>query len=193
MWDTVFMVIGALTVMAVVIVYGMRILDFIRGKSGNNTPHRFPPLIAATLENDLHKVRQILESGQNITQRDDMERTALHHAVLMDEAPLVEFLIQYKAPLNAKDRNGYTPLHFTAQDYLPTMTALLLKHGADPNSRDHHGNSVLWKAAYFSEGRGEVIQLLLKSGADPQVENSHGISAVELAKTITNYNVHQYF
>jgi uncharacterized protein len=38
-----------------------------------------------------------------------------------------------------------------------------------------------------------MIQLLRESGADPHLENRHGVTPVQLARTIGNYDVAQFF
>jgi ankyrin repeat protein len=61
------------------------------------------------------------------------------------------------------------------------------------DARDQYGNTPLWQAVFHSNGRGELIGLLLRSGASPNAANDSGISPVQLAQTIANYNVKQYF
>jgi hypothetical protein len=46
---------------------------------------------------------------------------------------------------------------------------------------------------YCSQGEGAVIVRLLQAGADPHASNHHGVSAVQLARSIANYNVAQFF
>jgi len=84
-------------------------------------------------------------------------------------------------------------LHYAAQYLAVEIGQTLLSRGADINAKDNFGNNVLWRATFSSNGRGEFIQLLLHNGADRYEKNNSGISPEELANTISNYNVRQYF
>ncbi|KAG6335572.1 hypothetical protein ID866_3512 [Astraeus odoratus] len=80
----------------------------------------------------------------NIPQRGDMSlaatlshttptgQTLLHLAVFLNLAVLTEFLIAQDIDLDARDRNGYTALHFAALAQSKTCAALLIRAGADP-------------------------------------------------------------
>jgi ankyrin repeat protein len=69
----------------------------------------------------------------------------------------------------------------------------LLRAGAGVNSQNIHRNAPLWVAVFNSQGRGEAIELLLRSGADPDLLNRSGRSPRQLAETIANCDVAQYF
>jgi ankyrin repeat protein len=61
------------------------------------------------------------------------------------------------------------------------------------NIEDRHGNTPLGRAVFNSRGRGELITALLKAGADRYHRNAYGKTPTELANTIANYNVAQFF
>ena len=84
-------------------------------------------------------------------------------------------------------------LHFAAQGYDERIVGVLIEHGADVNARDVNGTTVLARAVFSSQGRGEVITLLLSKAADPNIENKNGISALKLARSISNYDVGRFF
>ncbi len=44
-----------------------------------------------------------------------------------------------------------------------------------------------------SRGNGDVIELLRARGADPNATNNSGVSPVELARTIANFDVAQFY
>lgn len=95
--------------------------------------------------------------------------------------------------MNLKDANGWTPLHYAANEYFPEVTEFLLNNEAKVNATDDYGNNVLWRAVFASKGRGEIIHLLLAHNANQDQKNDSGISLLELAETIDNYDVKQFF
>jgi ankyrin repeat protein len=116
----------------------------------------------------------------------------LHDAIVSNKHE-VPYLIRGGADVNLQDKNGYTPLHFAAQEQEVEIARLLLDHGASINAQDRHGNTPLSTAVFNYSGDGSVIQLLRERGADPFAENNHGISPVGLARSIANYDVARFF
>ncbi|WP_299754118.1 ankyrin repeat domain-containing protein [uncultured Pontibacter sp.] len=84
-------------------------------------------------------------------------------------------------------------LHYAAQYLAFEIGQILISKGADVNAKDDFGNNVLWRATFSFQGKGEFIELLLRNGADRFAKNNSGICPVDLANTISNYNVKQYF
>lgn len=86
-----------------------------------------------------------------------------------------------------------TPLHYAAKGAHLLCVRMLLKHGADPNSRDGDGYTPLhYVCQIFSPGsdRQEVLSLCLASlvecGADLRVRNNSGRTPLEIAQTQKN-------
>ncbi|KAH8805024.1 hypothetical protein F5884DRAFT_884973 [Xylogone sp. PMI_703] len=68
-----------------------------------------------------------------------------------------------KELINKRDERGTTPLHVAAAVGNVDIVRLLLKHGAEPNTTDHYGESILlWARTYRNN---EVAELLVKWGA----------------------------
>lgn len=93
---------------------------------------------------------------------------------------VVAALIDAGADLEARDANGWTPLHYAAQ-INGTHIASLLSAGADPNVQGKLGASPLHLAAQsskFQAWRGvdpnALIEQLLVAGADPKARMSTG-------------------
>lgn len=140
---------------------------------------------------DITELKSYITS-QNIDDKDKDGRTLLFHAILAKNDELVSFLIKNGAECNLRDNIGWYPLHYSAQNYLIKITEMLINK-SDINVKDSYGNSVIWRAVFASQGRGEIIKLLLANGADPSLKNNSNVSALDLANTIANHDVKQYF
>jgi ankyrin repeat protein len=120
-------------------------------------------------------------------------RTLLHYAAADGSAERARELLGAGAAADARDDDGWTPLHFAAQAQAADVVRLLLDTGADPDPVDVDGNTPLNVATFNSRGGGDVIALLRRAGADPYRSNAHGVSPVQLARTIANHDVLQYY
>ena len=117
----------------------------------------------------------------------------LVEAVIGNNAETIKALLSSGVDVDQQDKIGYTALHYAAQNYLLDIALLLLEHKASVDAKDNYGNTPLFRAVFNSKGRGDMIQLLLRFGADKNLKNNHGVSPLELAKTIANYSIVQFF
>ncbi|HTN37157.1 MAG TPA: ankyrin repeat domain-containing protein [Arachidicoccus sp.] len=155
----------------------------------NRLPER---IVKAIMSSDI----KIVEEWQSIDSIDNVDRdkrSAIFYAVICNSAEIVLQLLKSNPNLNLKDGKGWSPLHYAAQDYLVQIASLLLENGVDIELKDDYGNTPLWRATYTSKGKGEMIRLLLSHGAERNNPNDSGICPLELAETIQNYNVIQFF
>ncbi len=131
----------------------------------------------------------------NVTtiQKDSLGRTPLMHAVLQGKDTEVKQLIESGTDVNIQDHDGFSALHFAAQNYQLASLKLLVEAGALIDASNKFGNTPLFIATFNSRGRGEIIQLLLKNGANSGYKNKSGVSPIDLAHTIGNYNMKQFF
>jgi ankyrin repeat protein len=124
---------------------------------------------------------------------DEYGRTPLHYACNERNEALCAELLGAGAPPNALDDNGWTPLHFAAQAQSVSITSLLLNAGAEADIRDSDGNTPLWRATITSRGQGDVIRRLRAAGADPYAKNNAGRSPIDVARTIVNHPIAQFY
>eukprot|EP01105_Mastigella_eilhardi_P000697 TRINITY_DN1083_c0_g1_i6.p1 TRINITY_DN1083_c0_g1~~TRINITY_DN1083_c0_g1_i6.p1 ORF type:complete len:939 (-),score=189.86 TRINITY_DN1083_c0_g1_i6:285-2918(-) len=100
--------------------------------------------LAMVQTNKTEVVRQILAAPEHVdvsAPEEESESTALHYAVECDFWEMMEILIEHKADVNARDREGFTPLHFAAVEGHRVRQSLkgcqlLVDAGADPSLRD---------------------------------------------------------
>jgi uncharacterized protein len=102
-------------------------------------------------------------------------------------------LLEFGAQVDVQDESGNSALYYAAQGYFPELATMLISRGAAVDIQDQYGNTPLWRAVFNSAGRGELISILLKAGADRNHRNQRGKSPLELANTIANFNVTQFF
>jgi len=148
---------------------------------------------SAAAEGDLKTVKGHLAKGtDNINTKDgQFGLTALSWATGANHVDTVSFLIQQGSNVNAKNRDGGTPLHTAAFFGLDELGTLLIENGADINARNNQGATVMdtlmldWKTTEFfagmmkleldremvETGRGKLVELLRQRGVDTGVSD----------------------
>ena len=81
-----------------------------------------------------------VDAGQSLT--------ALHVAAMLNRSKYCALLLQHGADVNARDKEGITPLHFGTLPQVdrergPALRELLLRYGADMWAKDKFGRSPL--------------------------------------------------
>ena len=69
--------------------------------------------------------------------------TPLHYAATKAHVPMMRFLLENHAFIDASSPNGTTPLMMAAHYGSPMATKMLLEEGADPRLKNHLGLSAL--------------------------------------------------
>lgn len=128
-----------------------------------------------------------------MTPMDAVGRTELHDAALANDPTAAEGRLAAGDDPNQADEEGFTPLHFAAQERAAEVARLLIDHGANVDEVNVYGNTPLFTAVFNSRGDGSVIELLRASGADPLRANLSGQTPVGLARLIDNYEVARFF
>mmetsp|Transcript_26214 Transcript_26214/g.46232 ORF Transcript_26214/g.46232 Transcript_26214/m.46232 type:complete len:441 (-) Transcript_26214:94-1416(-) len=93
--------------------------------------------------------------------------TDAHQAAIAGNAELMlQVLVAKPQLVNARDTNGWTPLHEAARTGEVKTVEVLLDNGADVNARNKGtGGSVLWWALQYWNKEHEVVKLLESRGA----------------------------
>ncbi len=97
-----------------------------------------------------------------------------------EEEKLVIALISKGADVNKTSIDGYTPLHYAAENKHEKLVELLLKKGADANAATDAGLTPLHLAAQADHAG--IVKILLKNGADINIETKKKVLAYTMAK-----------
>ncbi|KEF59780.1 uncharacterized protein A1O9_04628 [Exophiala aquamarina CBS 119918] len=104
--------------------------------------------------------------------------------------PTVLFLLDQGADPNYRDRNGWSAIHWAAEEGHEDIVHLLLKGGADVNAVSSYGTSPLHCAA--NGGRKNIVRVLLQYGADPLRTTCHGWTPLHHAAFAGHSHVVQF-
>ena len=123
-------------------------------------------------------VLELITGGADPNELDKQGVKPLHAACRRGHLPTARALLEARADVNAKSRDGdITPLGLVARQGRVDMVLLLLDSGADVDSRDCEAQTALLGAA--SEGWGDneaVIRLILAAGANVLSRDVNGVT-----------------
>lgn len=139
------------------------------------------PLMAALAGRHFRTADLLHHNGAEPNVQGRRERTPLHSAAHNGKLELIRKLIEYGADIDARDKDGYTPLRFASEGLKnPTVIRLLLDHGADVNTRAGDLSTPLHMASGW--GLVEVARILLEHGAMVEVEDDRGRTPLMVAR-----------
>jgi ankyrin repeat protein len=115
--------------------------------------------------------------------------TALHFAAYFGSTQAISALLESGALIEAVTRNFLMnmPLHAGAAGGRIESCRLLLRHGADPNAKQHGGFTPLMTAA-FANNR-ELVELLVARNANVEVLNDEQKTAADVAAGVGNMEI----
>ncbi len=118
--------------------------------------------------------------GEYNSRRFDDGNSPLHEAVARNQRGYVQFLLEKRVELNAKNSAGQAALHEAVRRGFSETARILLVAGADPNVRDSFDNSPLL-ISMPAERRRELLELLLSRGANPDLKDKNGNTALHVS------------
>ena len=125
----------------------------------------------AVLRGDLKQVQELIRRGEDVNKpcryslrRTSKEGSLLHLAIdkCCDDIALA--LLAAGADVHAKDKGGWTPLHWACFMGCKEVVQALVDRGARVNERDWVGRTPLMVA--HEGGDGQIMMCLLRAGAD---------------------------
>ena len=127
-------------------------------------------------------VEFLLVIGADVTARDKMEQTPLHHAAFNTRhLRVIELLLQYGAEVDATDRLGYSPLHHAVVgNNNSKVVELLLNSGANLELRSRNGTGTPLHSAAVGIIP-DSLKLLLEWGGDIEARDEKGRTPLHMA------------
>ncbi|XP_066549225.1 fibronectin type 3 and ankyrin repeat domains 1 protein [Amia ocellicauda] len=146
-------------------------------------------LMLACFAGHLDVIECLRKHGATWKARDLGGCTALHTAVDGGHLAVIRYMINSGCEVDVKGAiSKWTPLmRVSALTGDASIAALLVKAGADVNTRDRDGKTPLMVAALNDHEA--LVRLLLEKGADPLVKNQYGTGVTEMAKAFDRLNV----
>jgi ankyrin repeat protein len=152
-----------------------------QSENQNSPSYSAEDLRNAALEGNLESIRQIVDTGVDVEEVDQLGRTALMFASYNGHTKVVHFLIEQGADVQKQNSEGRTSLMFASSGPFPATVELLLENGSDPNAKDSvEGWTPLMYAA--AEGNIEVVEVLLDYNADGSIQDTDGETAADFAR-----------
>jgi ankyrin repeat protein len=135
----------------------------------------------AAMHGDRDAVRTLLKQAADVNAAQGDGMTALHWAAMKNDPELAQTLLFAGANIKAATRIGaYTPLVLAAREGNATVMDVLLKAGADVNTKTANGTTALMLAA--QSGSVDAVKSLLAAGAEINAtEPVRGFNAVMFA------------
>ena len=153
----------------------------VHGADVNATnTYMLTPLMLVTMEN-VETINLLLNAGAdpNIANADG--DTWLHYAVNGDcNQEILQAIIDHGADVNATNKSNITAAMIACHKRKLVLMGLCLNAGADPNSTDDEGDTLLHNAIYQNFTK-ETLQVIIDHGADVNATNKKHVTALMLS------------
>lgn len=128
-------------------------------------------MLRAAESGDPNRLLLFLRAGMPVDARDAREWTPLMVAAFHGNEAAAKLLIEHGADPQARDRDGYTPLHWGALAGYSEVVCLVAAR-AEVNVQSKAGITALLQAA--AAGHLAVARVLLEAGANPNIASAEG-------------------
>lgn len=142
-------------------------------KSSDHNERLEPHLLRAAQDDDVEKLRQILEAAKVKKQLDEnFLQKGLIRSSEKGKLGATQFLLENGANPDGAIGNRAPPLLKAVEKNNIGIVHLLLKHGANPETADKKGRTVLMTAAW--KNHWNILELLIKKGANVNAKDDRG-------------------
>lgn len=125
-----------------------------------SSPSQGSPLHFAAIAKEPDCLSKLISYNAHVDGVTNWDQTPLHHvAAYKNDARHALLLIKAGANVNARDRDGITPLQWTVVSNNEKVARALLSHGAHVNNIDNYGSSALLQA--IKTNRHTILPLLV--------------------------------
>lgn len=150
--------------------------DFTSMRTYN--PAVLSELYKAAFDGNLEKLKELVQSSQNLDEFSSEGRSALHYAVLNNKIEAAKLLLEAGARDDLLTTNGESVLHFASTKPSNDFLQLFNLKKFDINQQNKTGYSPLhWAMASENPA---LIHFLIKNGADLFAKNQHQVAPLHL-------------
>ena len=164
----------------------------VKMKDNNNDTAIHYIMHRKEIDDNIVKILEKLIKKINIDEQNNQGVTPLMMACKFLTLDIVGFLLRNDADVNAKDKEGNTPMHYALHNHNSSiLKALLTKDNS--NAKNNQGVTLLMVACGFANINdnstklyGDTITQLLDAGADVNVKDKEGNTPMHYAVRNTN-------
>ncbi|MGH6977278.1 MAG: ankyrin repeat domain-containing protein [Stellaceae bacterium] len=131
---------------------------------------------AIASQNKTREVLGMLNGGASPNERDNLGRTGLIYAAILDNPMMARILLMHDADTNLRDKLGNTALHWAAQRGNTDVMSQLLEAHAPVDAVNNQGVTPLMLAV--ANNRTNAVRALLAAHADPHKQDYTGRDAM---------------
>ena len=137
------------------------------------------PIHMAAAAGNENKVKNLINSGVSANQIDIFffNWTPLHHAAYWGKISVVKLLIDKGANVDAKAKQGSTPLMVALENGKTEVAKMLIENDADIEAANNDGYSPLHAAVNYPD----IVEILVNEGLDVNVKTNQGDTPLDLA------------
>lgn len=164
-------------------------------KNYSKTNEQNIELIQAITENNINRVKKLLDAGASANQMYDKNGTVLMYACGHNYSDIVSLLLNHGAKINTVINGVVSALRITCASGNTQLVKLLLKHGADANEQfssylpeyPDRFKTPLVDAIQINSS--EIVALLLSHGADVKVKDHFSLTPLHNAAWLGYFDI----